>query len=277
MSHYKLESLAEVAAVSSLPFLNPENEQNNYYQRPSDAGWFCADRAYVRKHRDIGAAFSEPLFQSGVARIESLLSEVTAPAPKSRRRKAYRTDQGDDLDMQRVWQGDLEHSWTRFRREASVGPSRVLIIVDVAASSCTSAKSMALRGVAALVLASCLQEAGYTVAISAVADVTMIDKDRTPFCTEVTVLAPGQEIDLHKLASMLASSLLFRGGLMDYSLRMSPNRVGTGVSYVKEGPSSNVIDTTGYDHTALIETFRHTEDARRWLETELKKLGGENA
>jgi hypothetical protein len=274
-TYHKLESLVEVAAVNALPFTNPYNQGNIYYQKGEEgsAGWICSDRPHIIHSDDVPKALAEPLFPAGVARIERLLSDITAPAPQSRRRRPRRSDQGDDLDMSRVWQGDLEHAWTQVKREQAVGPARVLIVVDIAASASTSSDSMALRGAAALALATALQASGYTVSITAIAQSELIEHERTLATTEITVLEPGQEIDLHKLANLLASALLFRGVVLDHNLRTAKNKLAGGIGYRPSTPQEKVADTTGYDKVCTITRFGSTTEARDWVANEIKKLG----
>lgn len=275
MIRYKLESLAEAAAVNDLPFVCQANAKNGYYTPSRWAGdyWFCSDRS-ARSTADVQRLLTEPLFPQGVARIESLAEKITAPTPRSRRRKPRRGAQGDDLDMQRVWQGDLEHAWTEVKREQTVGPARVLIAVNVAGSACVDAAEFACRGAAALALASALQTAGFTVSIVAVAQTTLLDGRNTKICGQATVLAPGQEIDIHKLANLLASALLWRGVFLNCELKYAEHRLEDGISYGHRFDLRE-IDTTGFDHVATIsENEGSVEAGSEWLKNEMAKIEG---
>lgn len=278
--NYKFESLADLIAAKHLPHANPQSANNNrgYLVNPGrgEPNWMCADRP-VYSHADVESHLAAQTFEPGVRRVERLSSQITAPTPKNRRRKPARADSGDELDMGRVWQGDLERAWRTTRREQSVGPSRVLIVVQINASYNTPSEELACRGAAALALASVLRESGYTVSIVAVSHNTLLDGHRTPYNAEITVLAPDQELDLHKLASILASSLVFRGVIVDHEQRVSEHPVEPGTSMSRDLDITE-IDTTGYDMVATLDknTVTSRETAAVWLKQQLAKLCGED-
>lgn len=280
MYRVSFESIEDLANVASMPFACPDNAKNSYYRDHSDRNWVCQDRD-IWTVDDVSRHLRTQLFEPGVKRIEKLAQDLSTPTPRSRRRKAYQSDQGDDLDLQRVWQGDLEHAWRATRREQSVGPSRVLIVVDCGASWAVTSEQLAIRGAAALALASRLREAGYTVAITAASDTKLLDRSGefsagTRYSAEVCLLAPDQELDIHKLASLIASGLLFRGVLLDHMLKIATTKIHDGI-----GRSSPLMpdsaNTVGYDYvaTALENDLNTVENANEWLQKHMNALQGE--
>jgi hypothetical protein len=269
LPHKVFESLEELASVASMPHAFEANVNHRYYTDESigkeGGGWVCADRP-VHSFADIKRHLNAPLFPEGVARIEELAKGLQAPSPISRRRKPVRADAGDELDMGRVWDGDLEHAWRATRREQAFGPSRVLIAVNVVASYNTSPSEMALRGAAALALATSLKEAGYTVSIIGVTDITVGTQNGERLTAEAKLLNPDSELDIHKLASLIASGLLFRGVMMDYIVRVAPTRVDGGVGTPRT-LSDDSFDRSGYDYVATVDDgeLQSTRDAQAWL------------
>lgn len=263
---YLFETMDALAKVHSLPFAYAENAHTSY-QTPAtfSSDWYCQDRP-VFNWADIKKHLESPLFQQGVDRISALASEISAPVPVSRRRKPIQSDAGDELDQQRVWQGDLEHAWRATRREQSTGPSRVLILINAAASWNVSSQEMAIRGAAALALADALVSAGYTVQISAAVESKLTNTAKTRYSAEVVLLSASAMLDLHKLASLIASALLFRGVLMDHMTRVCPTALAPGVGYL-EDLKSDTVDATGYDYVATIENGQlcNEYDAKQWL------------
>jgi len=278
MKHYSFTSIQELTHVGRLPFVCERNSAHPFYRKTLGSGWICSDRPSICYARDVGPALQHPLFEPGVRRIEELSRTVQAPAPRSRRRKPKRSAQGDDLDIQRVWQGDLEHAWTEFKREQTIGPSRILLVVDVGANCHVLAESMARRGTVALSLATKLQAAGFVVSLIAATHMTLVTseyRDADSLCSEVCVLAPGQEIDVHKLANLIASALLFRGVLLDHTVRTASMPLSSGISRARPLELKHV-NTTGFDRAVLIPELGTDEAAQTWLQNEIRALEGNN-
>lgn len=269
--NYMFESMDDLIQAKRVPFANDRNSRHHLCSDPGQGQlrWVCADRD-VRSNADIKKHLAAQVFPAGVARVEKLAAELTAPSPVSRRRKACRADSGDELDMSRVWQGDIENAWRTMRREASVGPSRVLIAINIAGNVNIRAEALAYRGAAAFALATALLDAGYVVSIVACCMTTLNDGDNTPYNAEVSLLQPGGVMDLHKLCSLVASALLFRGVLLDHSLRVSELPLDEGLSKTNGTWDVKKINTVGYDYTAVMERADNHDEASSWLEKQIK-------
>lgn len=266
------ESMSDLAAVADAPFVCKDNIGHNYFRnRGDDSNWICEDRP-ILDQAGVAKHLRDQLFAPGVERIERLSAGLSAPAPRSRRRKAYQSDQGDELDMQRLWQGDLDRAWRNTRREHTVGPSRVLIVIDVCAHGGLRAEKLALRGAAALALASSLNEAGYVLGISGAVN-TRDDYAESRYSAEVRLLTPDSELDIHKLASLVASGLLFRGVLMADQVKTCPSSIGAGVGYV-DTLADDTVDATGYDYVATISNseINYPHEAQAWLTKHMSAL-----
>lgn len=271
---YFFDSMDDLIKAKQVPFANEQNSRHHFVDDPGQGQrrWVCADRD-VRSNEDISRHLAAQTFPAGVARVEKLAAELSTPTPVSRRRKAVRANSGDELDMSRVWQGDLENAWRTMRRETAIGPNRVLIAINIGGNANIRPEALAYRGAAAFALATALLDAGYIVSIVACNHKRLHDDKNTPYSAEVSLLQPGGVMDLHKLCSLVASALLFRGVLLDHCLRVSELPLGPAL-----GTSTwdvEKINTIGYDYVAIMEDASNHTQASAWLEKQIKALKGE--
>lgn len=143
----------------------------------------------------------------GVALLADVASKVQAPNPISIRRRVRWMDAGDSLDMQRVYNGNVDTAWRTVKRGASAGVSRIRILVDSIATGGTDASRMRWRGVAALKLADLMTEAGYSVQVESV---FWGKAARQDFLPRVIVKDYEQPLDLPTLAATTALPAFFR-------------------------------------------------------------------
>lgn len=134
--------------------------------------------------------------------------------PASIRRRRVRADQGDEVDMQAIWRGDLGRAWTRTRRQNRTGVRSVSIIVNLGAHCGVEADRLFWRGASALKLASALTDAGYSVAIYGAASAKNSDVgDSVDAVQFVSIKDEDQPLDLDRLAALTAMPGFFRTSL----------------------------------------------------------------
>lgn len=152
-------------------------------------------------------------WSDGVDRLMKLA--VAELEMTSIRRRRVRGDQGDEIDMQAVWRGDLSRAWTRTRRQQRTGGTRnVTLICDVAGNCGMGADVMFWRGAAVLRVAEALTEAGYNVGIYAGAATKNIDaKGKCNACQLVEIKATDAPLDLSSLAALTCMPGYFRTSL----------------------------------------------------------------
>lgn len=273
--YWSYDSLSEL--VSDAMRRTPAYADNHLARHETDmgAGWMCSDRRHIRDFASAARAMSEPLFPAGVARIERLTKLINAPTPVSIRRRVVRGAEGDELSMQHVWQGDLDHAWSRAKRQHTVAASRVLINVFVGAPSGESSEGIAWRGVAALALADALEAGGYTVAIRAMRRSSLLGRGNHD--VDVTIKPEGEPLDLHKAASLIASTLLFRGVLLRHAVMNCETLVGGGISSTSYERQDDVRDAQGFD--ACFVAGREISNARAasdWVSAAIASLDERN-
>ena len=269
------DSVADLVADATAAPVMHWNTLEKFDAR-QDNGWMCADRPHIIQMRQAPQEITTPLFPAGVARIERLSAQIKTPAPVSIRRRMTRGAEGDELDMQRVWQGDLDNAWTRSKRLHSVSASRVLIGVFVGAPGNEDSERVAWRGVAALALADALEAGGYTVNVRAFRRCNMIGF-KAKHDVDVTIKADGEPLDVHKAANLIASTLLFRGVMLRHALVTAQGSVGPGISQTDYSREEDLRDVAAYDFTCVAgRAVDSSYAAQRWIETQIKALDALN-
>lgn len=268
MTHlkYRFETLADLEATWDLPFTVPAN--GNHLRGYGDFVCPVRQPASAAAVRELLHAQT---FPQGVAEFEAALNGISVPAPRSRRRKPRMAAEGDDLDLGRVWDGDLEHAWRRCERAVVVGPSRVLIAVNLSAPFNTPAEDIGRRGIAALALTQRLTEAGYTVELVGVRDSDMSTGTPVRYTATVVVKAAAEEVDIHKTASLLYSALIARGVLFDHGSRVCPAEHGSGLSSTRT-VTEDSLDTVGFDRVIIAN---EVANANQWVGEQLRVFGTE--
>lgn len=181
-------------------------------------------KEYVTTGRDSGESwFGAPTFEALQSRLREgwpdgsrrLLEIATRDInPASIRRRRVRADQGDEVDMQAVWRGDMSRAWTRTRRQNRTGVRSVSIIVNIGAHAGVTADKLFWRGASALKLASALTDAGYSVAIYGAASGQDCDIKGTVDTVQfVSIKDEDQPLDLDRLAALTAMPGYFRTSL----------------------------------------------------------------
>jgi hypothetical protein len=270
---YRFDSIGElVEAIGAAPKIERNDPTNHIFSGGNRPDWFCEHRK-VGSLDDVRGHLSAQTFEPGVTQVSELAAQLSAPTPVSRRRKPIRAAEGDELDMGRVWQGDLEHAWRNTKREQSVGPSRVLVAVQINAHAGVSAERLAWRGATALAYTNALLDAGFAVELIACTRNDLLDDTRTHYSCDVTLLPAGGQLDIHKLASLVASGLLFRGVILPHELIVSEKNLDYGISQNRGALTASQLDGTGFDYVAVIGEKQETQcDAERWLKTNIEAL-----
>jgi hypothetical protein len=147
----------------------------------------------------------------GARRIAEMPVAVNVPPTSVRRRRVW-ADQGDTVDMPRVYAGNLDTAWQATRRQQRVTTRRVTIVTPISIMCNQSIDQLYPRGAAALKLADVLSEAGYSVAIVATVAVSNIEEsgEALHLCHSIDIKAPDQHLDMATLAAIMAHPGFFR-------------------------------------------------------------------
>lgn len=220
-------------------------------------------------------------WSEGVSKLEKIaLRDLASPA--SVRRRRIRSDQGDEVDMQAVWRGDLSRAWTRTRRQSRTGVRSITLVIDLGASCGTDADQLFWRGASALRLASELVSAGYNVAIYGCSP-----SRNSAYGKEVDVVQfveiKGEDspFDIDRLAALTALPGFFRTSLF------------AGIAWGCDQANATVCGTLGrHDNSLIAKAIKHMpmipqnafiqkdvlskQDAEQWIESVIQQIESGN-
>lgn len=152
---------------------------------------------------------SEKGWPEGWERIQQIAEEMRPdiPAPVSiRRRKRWR-DEGDGVDVQRMYSGHFDRMWQTSEREGRLGP-RVISIVSIFGGNCgRSVEQLFNNGATAVALTDVLENAGYRVELAAA---YAGDSNDGQVLNVVRLKEADEPMEPNALAAVLAHSGWFR-------------------------------------------------------------------
>lgn len=258
--------LSEMSEFASLRYVTRENQQRvrdraHQWHRLSDVQWFGYTQSETERHVTQG-------WPEGVARIREMIDDLNAeiPEPVSIRRKQRWGDDGEEIDVQRVYSGQLETAWR--------GPQRVNIRAPRVISLCSfiggavdySPEALFWVGATAAALTDRFENAGYRVDLTGVTltahacgqvlNVVPIKEANDPFSLDVTATALCHSAVWRGYGITMIASAPFRvdGGFgsvieSEYSLRRELEK-GAEIGVVAAAPDAVVPAT--YDRASAI-------------------------
>lgn len=164
----------------------------------------------VETHKDV-ERLAETGWKEGADRaIETIKSlNVKDLFLPSRRRKRVFADSGDTLDMQRLWNGQLDTAWHTTAKAVSRGKSRatVTILCEMTAPHYVDSHEFFWRGAASLVLTKALEESGRRVKIIAYNYTTSTFHDtpdnKTNLFSSIVCKNTSERLDIERVATLL--------------------------------------------------------------------------
>lgn len=256
--NYQFDSVSELLAALEIPATNSANQNSIQSVLFSGGGkWVCSDRQ-PESLDEAKQHLAAPLYQKGADRVERLLSKIHVPTPVSRVRRRVWADAGDEMCRDRLYAGQIDTMWSTAKRKATVGPSRVHVVLTVRAQGHVDSVDMARRGAVGVAITQALRAAGYVVRLSGRVNNEIHTYGGTElYQSTVTLIREGEALDLHKLASLAASSLLFRGVILAHEMLVATQPVSTVVPPLAGNDSP---EFPGFDTTIRVMDIPKTED-----------------
>lgn len=194
---------SDIPAHNLARFDHAEKREKN--ERES-LDWFGVKGGHEEVRRLIAGGW-----QAGVDRMMQAFGKIDGEFQATNvKRQIVRGDHGDELDIHRVYSGDLGNAWTRRKRQRRVAPNVVTIAADLAIMWSQKPDELFWRGAAVMRLADILTEAGYAVRIVA----QIYCKSSTYDGDNVEQLIPVKEssdpLDLNSVASTICLTGFFR-------------------------------------------------------------------
>lgn len=146
-------------------------------------------------------------WKEGLEAVQKFIDKLEEqPLPEIKRvtrRTRFDEDDGDEIDLDRMRAG--QPYWRVSRRETTVGPTEVTIVVSLAAEKTVSPTDILWRGAAAIAMADILERQGFSVAIWAVQCSCPYEADQHQRLTvAVPLKAHGDRLDLSTLVNTVS-------------------------------------------------------------------------
>ena len=216
-------------------------------------------------------------WHKGVELMAEVEKSLSLPVPKAIRRVQRWMNAGDDIDMQKVWNGDIDTAWRGTHRDFRSGPQRVRLLIDCIDSGGADEKTMRWRGVAALKLADALTEAGYSVQVESVMSTKDWSKDNHKFICRVVVKDYTQPADLLTLAATTALPAFFRSMFHSWGSTVAKHRRdGVGYYVPDKTPVADFKDE--FDSAPMFmlpKSLTSAEKASKRIEEIIREIEGE--
>ena len=235
--------------------------------------WMGFDTPHTIKQVDslINSGWNE-----GAEKLSTLSEGISSPEIDSVKRRVLWTDQGDELDMARVYSGQSDQAWRTTRRRNTRQPRFFHIAVELFHTARIESAHMFYPGAAALVLADLLTQAGHQVKISAIMHARNAGTDEGKNAEILTAIVGVKDYaDPVNLASLAASTALpafFRMMGISWSYRHYRKPSEMGCNYHVEIPASII---PADDQTQVFVASNKVLDlraARQWIVDSLKSL-----
>jgi hypothetical protein len=247
-----------------------KSSAEEHWKRKSDRDWLGVSS--VSELRSV----LKNGYPAGVAKLEQItVGEL--PAPQDIRRRRVRSDQGDELDMQAVYRGDIGRAWTRTRRQSRNSVRSVSIVIDLCGNASVTSDQLFWRGAAGLRLANELTNAGYSVAVYGAAGAVRIDSTGNQRLAQfVEIKAEDAPMDMDRLASLTCLAGFFRTSLFT-GIIWAADKVGKRVDYGL-GQSTNEALAEGIKalpipQDAIIQPpVKNKAQAEAWLKSVLEQI-----
>ncbi len=270
-----LNSMEELYKDYAAPAANPANEhlRDVYTTQRCKTDWYGLP---VRTGKEAIEILRNG-WSDGAKRINDNMNKLEAPRAKSPRRRPVWSDQGDTLDMQRVYCGRLDVAWRRTVRREATGPAQITLVANLSISGGTSAEVLFWRGAAAIKLADILTEAGYSVQIvSAYGNRKGSDHHgETHWTTEIILKPFHAPLDLAAVASGAACAATLRALMFGHWSNTAKGTVEATYGYPYEIPADKLLTAAGSKTLLVPFSCSTREAANRWVKQQVDALNAE--
>ena len=261
---YYFQSVGEfIAAADSLPVTCLSNEGPAKFcrdQRNSD--WFGLP--FEAGYTDI-VELARAGWSDGASKLFDMANQIKVPAMEKITRKRVWADQGEEVDVDRLFAGE-DHFWqglTTARKPK--GGKVVRIAVNVSVQGGVDAEDMFWTGAAGLVLADTLTKAGYLVGIDLLRAAHNERKEH--LYLKVALKQPDEPMSITGLASTVCLGGFFRTVGLLFTAKHWETPCGTGIA-------NSIQDWVpeGADISLRSASLTSREEAIRWVNEKLAEV-----
>ena len=270
----QFDSMTELLAVAtSETFRCATNREAmaDIDKRATDAKW----HGYAHKSTADIVRIARTGWQFGADRIQKSMGSIDVQPAQSVRRRATWADDGHEIDMQRVYAGNLDTAWRKVKRLTVTAPKRVHIVCNIVINAHIPHETLFWRGAAAAKLADVLVEAGYAVKMT----MATLTNDEGVRLTKTTIKDYADPMDINSVAAAIALPAMLRNIYFNLCRRLNPTEqegnYGSAMS-AETNPELLLFDT---DELRVVVPDRKghafsAESATDWVAEQVTKIQG---
>lgn len=215
---------------------------------------------------------------AGREKAQKAIGEIARlPAVASFRRQREWAREGDSINMQRVYSGNLDRAWRRTRRagkSVNRGHHVVRILVNVTVQWQKTAEEFFWRGAVATVLADLLEQSGRSIEIVGFYFAERLyyadDKRDENYCASFDIKKADQPLNLDRLATMTALSGFARHAIFN-SFLSRDRRAMQNMGICKYGKIPACLQDE-HSKTILVDGIWSKRDAEAFLKTVVEEF-----
>lgn len=156
--------------------------------------------------------FVDKGWPEGRRKVFERMPKIESPTAQNVRRRTVWSDQGDEVEMERVYMGRLDTAWREAKRTWCMGPQQVRIWVNVTRHAGVPADAFFWAGAATIIASDALEEAGHSVEIVTFAYGKPTGQQKHMVVT-LCAKALDEPLNLDRIAAMLCNAATMRVGM----------------------------------------------------------------
>jgi len=206
--------------------------------------------------------------------LQSKISQLRVEPPVMVRRRQKWGAMGDEVDMDRVRAGALDHAWRSAPRQRTSAPARVRIVANATVPSYASVDVMEWRGACASALADALTEAGYDVEVLAACPLACATSgDTRPASLTVVIRQFGAPYSPALVRSTIAAQPFSRAMMYRAHVVVAPTQIAWGLGKsVDQTPPEDYADAACTTVFVAGGKLSSPELAQAWIDARLDDL-----
>lgn len=276
LNHSNPTKMVEFDSVHEFVKLKDNNNSNKIWQSviarfpENSTDWFG-----VRTLSEF-----EDVLDKGHPRYVSLVrnNPISVPTPRSIRRRPIRGEYGDDLDIHKVYGGQISTAWRRSAGRLKIGTRNIRIVMNNSHSHDVSESAAKWVGIAALSAAEALESAGYNIAIDTI-DGSDGASDEQNICFLVPVKVYEMPLDIQSLTAIVCFTGFFRGpGFMNIGLADGDINGNLGSPFKTDVITKQILPKyyTNNSETVLFvpNSCTSRDEATKWATEAINHLNG---
>jgi len=206
---------------------------------------------------------------------DQIKNEIDVAGQTVNRRRRVRGDHGDEIEMQRVYSGELDKAWSSCKRIQFVAKPVIRIMTNIGGDSGKSGQQLFYKGVCSAVLTDILESNGYRVEVVGYLNATGVYGTYTDgpysFYNEIIFKKAESPLDFNRLLRCTALAGWFRYHSFKAMLSL-PYRCSSGLGRPHESPprkfvpDGTIVLNNVYSEWDAVYKIRHAIDSLKTMD-----------